>query len=537
MKYYNIEIRHTSIVVDNYVRGDIVPLERYLQTYDKGRFCYNDVAFYIDHKNNKLYLPSGIQYWLLEKNFRYNGTISKKYSPDNYMKVNQIRLKTKPRDDTQREAINFCIGDGKYDVNRRSSQLFLNLNTGKGKTYVTIAVSAFFSIKTAILMYAQSWIQQWRDRILEYTDTKNDEIYTIIGSFSIQRLLNDMVDTKKIKYYLIGLDTLREYGKTNGWEAVHELFIKLHIGLKIYDEAHLRPENIFMIDFYTDVWKTFYVTATPMMSDPYKDRVFQRAYSTVPKINLYNEETDAHTDYLAILYNSHPSAVDLQNCRTNYGFNIIWYANYLPTRPNYYNMLWIVLEDFVFSKISKEGKVLIYIGTNNSIIRTYDWLKYTYPFYDIGIFTTLVKKEEKQQQLEKKIILSTAKSAGVAVDIKGLEFTVDICDPAKSQVIIRQKLGRTRDWDTLFIDVVDYGFPELRYYYQSKQKIFRKYARKILDPIRLTDMDIRDRLIRLRQKETMTLNQLNERENLKQVMCIRKQVMVFKDESKNGVQY
>ena len=104
-------------------------------------------------------------------------------------------------------------------------------------------------------------------------------------------------------------------------------------------------------------------------------------------------------------------------------------------------------------------------------------MRYNYPFLDIGIFTTLVDKSEKRKQLDKKIILSTAKSAGVAVDIKGLEFTIDICEPGKSEVIVRQKLGRTRDQNTLFIDVVDCGFPELRNYYQQKQRIYRKYAR------------------------------------------------------------
>lgn len=530
-----VEIRHTSVAISNYTRGDNPYMEKFLQVYDKGRFCQKDVAIYFDDKKNMVYLPSGIQRWFLEKHFGHHNITTKVY-PDNYMKSKQIQMKTKPRDDVQIEAIDFCIGADRHPGNRTKNQIFLNLNTGKGKTYVMIAVSAYFSVKTAILMYAQSWINQWKECILEYTDTTEKEIYIIMGSWSIKKILTGQVDPRKYKYFLMTLSTLQEYGKENGWEEVHKLFKMLYIGLKIYDEAHMRPENIFLIDFYTDVFKTFYVTATPMLSDPYKNIVFQRAYSTVPKINLFNEKTDPHTDYQVIYFNSRPNAVDLSRCQTKYGFNIIWYANYLPTKPIYYHLLWVIMDDLIH-KLSPTGKILIYIGTNQSIMMTYHWLKYMYPLHTIGIFTTIYSKEEKKEQLKKQIILSTTKSAGLAVDIKGLEFTLDIDDPAKSPVVVRQKLGRTRDWDTLFIDVIDVGFPALRRFAQERLKVFKKYARNMFPPINLTDVIIRDRLMRIRERDAAHLKQLQERENLKPVMQARKQVIVFKDDTYNTIQY
>lgn len=516
------------------MRGQCPRLERYLQVWDKGRFCYNDVGFFIDGETNTLYLPSGMQRWVIQKNFPHERFFVKVH-PDNYMKVKQIRLKYPPRDDTQKEAIDFCIGGEKYPENRKANQIFLNLNTGAGKSYCIIAISAYFSIKTAVLMYAQSWLAQWKNYILEYTDTKPKEIYTILGSASITRLLNGQVNHKPIKYYLISLGTIREYGDTNGWDKVHELFKFLYIGIKVFDEAHLQPENLFKIDFYTDVWKTYYVTATPMLSDTFKNVVYQRSYSTVPKINLFNEETDPHTDYQCIKFNSHPSAIDLSKCQSKYGFNIIQYANYLPTKKEYYQVLWLII-DWVLGRLPKDGKVLIYIGTNQSIMLTYYWLKYTYPFHSIGIFTTIYGKEEKKKQLEKQIILSTNKSAGLAVDIKGLEYVIDIADPSKSSVVVRQKLGRTRDWDTLFIDVIDVGFPAIRRFAQERLKVFKKYARRIRPEVILSDAVIRENLMKLRQKEEQQLRQLQARENLKEVMTIKKQVMLFKDEQYNYCQ-
>ena len=529
-----VEKRHTCIIVRNYIRGDKVYFERYFQAYNRGRFCYDDIAMYIDNETHTLYLPAGIEMWIVYKYFGRD--IFYKNNPDYFYKVPQIKLKTKPRDDVQKEALSFCVGGEKYIENRNAHQLFVNLNTGKGKTYVMVATSAFFSVKTAIIMCSLDWIKQWKEKILEYTDTKEDEIYIIAGVHSIVKLLKELKDHKEVKYYLMSHDTLRSYGDKYGWQKVRELFQYLKVGIKVYDEAHLYPLNIFKIDYFTDTWKTYYLTATPMLSDPFRNIVFQRAYSNVPKINLFNEELDPHTDYLPIFYNSHPTPVDLHDCQNHYGFNIIWYANYLCMKQEYYNVLWIVL-DWALERLSPNGKILIYIGTNLAIQLTYNWIKYHYRFYSIGTFSSLVPKEEKKEQLNRKIILSTTKSAGAAVDIKDLEITIDIDDPSKSQVIIRQKLGRTRNWHTTFIDVIDIGFPQLQRYYELKQPVFNKYANKMIKPVYLSDIEINNRLIKIKQRDEAIWYQMQQRQNLLPVMEFKKQVMVFDDPELNKVQY
>ena len=530
-----VEIRNTSILVHNYTRGDMPNFETFFQTYDSVRHCYSDVALYIDPLTDTLYLPGGTPRWILEKYFT-PADITYLNRTDPFVKVNKIKLSSIPRDDTQKEALRFCLTQGEYQKYKNKHQFFLNLNTGKGKTYCTIFTTAFLGIRSAIIMSSLDWIEQWKERILEYTNTKEDEIYIIAKSVSITKIQRNMVDIKKIKYFLISHDTIRAYGDKYGWDEVTDLFINLKIGVKIYDEAHLYTTNIFKIDFYTNTWRTYYLTATPMLSDVFKNKVFQRAYGTVPKIDLYNQEEDAHTDYIAILYNSHPSVVDLQNSKTNYGFNIMWYSNYIVSRPAYYQILWILLDEVLEKKLSKDGKVLIYIGTNQAIQITYNWIRYMYPDYSVGIFTTLTEKKHKREQLDCKIILSTGKSAGAALDIKNLEITIDLADPAKSPVIIRQKLGRTRDWNTLFIDIIDIGFPALRFYYKQRLSVFKKYARKINPPKYLEDKDIRERILSIQAKSKLLLKQAQERKNLKEVITIQKQVMKFTNSEYNYFQ-
>lgn len=94
----------------------------------------------------------------------------------------------------------------------------------------------------------------------------------------------------------------------------------------------------------------------------------------------------------------------------------------------------------------------------------------------MGIFTSTYTQAEKQVALSKTIILSTTKSAGAALDIRGLKATFVLNEPFKSEVLARQTLGRTRNDDTDYIEFVDTGFTSTRQYYRAKKPIFKKYA-------------------------------------------------------------
>ena len=78
--------------------------------------------------------------------------------------------------------------------------------------------------------------------------------------------------------------------------------------------------------------------------------------------------------------------------------------------------------------------------------------------------------------LNNKIILTTTKSAGAALDIDGLEMTIILNEPFKSKVLAQQTLGRTRGQNTLYVDIIDIGFRSICYYYNAKKPVFRKYA-------------------------------------------------------------
>lgn len=509
-----IELRHTCIIIHNYEMGDCEKIERKFSIWNKGYHRFDFMNLYYDEENKDLYLPSGIDLGMIFDVFGENDVFHK-IDPDPYDQFKRpSRLKNLPRNDIQRQTIDFCLGRGNYINNHRVSQLFVNLNTGAGKTYILIAVTAYYGIKTALIMNSLDWLEQWKLKIMEHTDTTEDEIYVISGAGSIAKLLQGYIVHSKIKYYLVSHATLRAYGSRYGFHKIRELFQYLGIGIKIFDEAHRYPDNIFLIDCFTDVWKTYYLTATPILSDPHENTIYQRSYKRIPKINLFDAKKDPRTEYVAILFNSHPSPIDLDRCVNVYGFSLIKYVNYLVVNQYYYKLLWVVM-DMVLQ--NTEGKILVYIGTNFGIQRTYEWLKYYYPGVSVGRYSSLVPKEQKRKELNNKIILTTLKSAGENSDIPELEKTIVLASPFNSAQLARQTLGRTRERDTMYIDIVDVGFPALNAYYKNKQKVFKKYATACKE-IRLNDYAISNSISNILNRDRKFVEDTQKRTDLKQVI-------------------
>ena len=483
MEKHKLEVKHSCIKINNYELGDLPATEKFFSIWDKGKFKAFPKGMKYDEDTKTLYLPRGTSISILERSLGVNAFIDMHHDP--IQQVNPIMLKYLPRDDVQREGIKFILGKGEYEYTARKSQISVNLSPGEGKTYLTVAAAAYHGVRMAMITSNVEWINQWFEKIQEYTDTTADEIYIIRGKTSIVMLLNGMHDISRYKFILCSHGTLKSYGDRYGWDKVGELFRFMGIGLKIYDEAHLYFDNICAVDFATDTYKTIYLTATPARSDRFEDKIYQASFKSVPSLDLFDDERDPRTHYVAFHYSSEPSPVQVQHCRGRYGFNIIKYVDYVTRRPNFYELLFILLE------IAKtKGRTLIYIGKIDAIYRVYGWINYNFPELRgmVGMCHSGIDPSLKAAEKQKFIILSTTKSCGAASDISGLKLTINLADPFSSHVTAIQTLGRTRDRDTMYIDVVDNGFATLKSYYQHKQGVFAKRALDFRDVILKRDM-------------------------------------------------
>lgn len=477
MEDKKIVVKHSRIEINNYEPGDCGKLEYIFSVWDP--VYHTNVIKGIEYieEEKKLIVPRGIDIPWLENMFCCNAYVSK--TPDEYEYMDQVPIKYLAKDERQLRILKFILGKDEYTYTKTKSQLACNSATGSGKTFVTVASICFSGSRAVIITSSLDWLEQWKARILEYTPLNEKDIYMIAGSQTINKLL--CRDPLNYKIFLASHSTLKSYGDKNGWEKVHELFKYMKVSMKVFDEAHLYFDNMAKIDFHTNTKKTLYLTATPQRSDKDENTIYQLYFKNIPSIVLFDEHQDPHVNYIAMHFNSHPTPMDLKKCNASrYGFARTTYTNYVVNTPNFAKLLYILID----MTLGINGKVLIYIGTNQAIAVVKELILEQFPFLEdsVGVYTSVVT-DNKEMQLCKKFILSTTKSCGAASDITDLGVTINLAEPFKSPVLAQQTLGRCRADNTLYIDVVDNGFYQTKKYYSAKKPIFSQYAKSCSDVI------------------------------------------------------
>lgn len=478
---YKITLKQTSIVIDNYILGSCPDLEKYFTLFDINKYEEYYYGIIYDEENLRLIIPRGVDVGLIETLLESKSIINKSYDKFDY--IERFKLKLPPRDNDQIQTLNFLCGEKEFYKNKYHSQLAINLNTGAGKTYCAIAYLGIVSHRGIVITSSMSIILQWKERCKQYSNITDKEILILNGSNTCLRIINGTLDISKYKLILSTHSTIRNFGITYGWGKVTKLFKDMRVGTKIYDECHKDFQNLYTIDFYTNTYKTIYISATLNRSFVDEDFVYQLYLKNVPKISLFDPDKDNRTKYISIKFDSEPTHIERGEVYDyKYGINRLRYIKYLINNENFHKAS-IYIINLIYSKLKENEKALIYIGTNEAIKIFHDWFMdvFNYKYNDLGVFTSLLSQKQKQEQLSKKIILTTTKSAGEAIDIDNLKITVVLAEPFKSKVIAKQTLGRTRNKDTLYIELVDISFKKIIEYYEFKKEVFEKHATECLN--------------------------------------------------------
>ena len=464
-----IEVNYSFIKINDYNQGDCVKLESYFRTWNEAyhRVEYKHIRF--DKDEHCLYLPRGMDIWLIEKLLGCKACYIQKPSPIAYN--DKIGMKFPPRDAKQKETLKFLTGSQEYRPYKDYTQYLVALSPGVGKTYVTTAYIAMMGMKALVISYNLS--DQWYERIGQYTDIRPQEVYNIQGMPSINSLMRKTPEElSKYKIYLATHDTLKSLIASKGAKALTELIAHLGIGIKVFDEAHKQFENMCTLDYLCNTAKTIYLTATPVRNDAQENNIYMTYFKNVPKISLF-DESDKHVKYLAIKYSSSPNLRDMDKCMSKYGFNRNSYANYAVQQDEFYALIFAIID--ICNKM--KGKKLIYLASNHAIEVLYNWLttdiRFWYLWDKVGIYSSINKN--KQAALDKEIILTTSGSAGEGLDVPGLICGVNLADPTSSEPLNRQRFERVRARG-YFLDVVDEGFKPIVRYYYANQKIYSNFA-------------------------------------------------------------
>jgi Type III restriction enzyme, res subunit len=474
-----IKVRHTSIVVPNYEQGDNQKIEDMLSVWNDVYFRMDTIGFHYNEEKKELMLPRGLDINYLERQF--NRPLEVSYKPDPHAPAS-FQLKTEPRSDIQRKSISFLLGEGDFGYTKTRSQLTLNLDTGDGKTYCVIAALTFMKTKSMIITHTDNIKNQWKNSLIKMTNIDEKYIFNIDGSSTIKKIMK--LDKLPYKVYLVNHRTIHSYAKKHGWEAVGELFKKIEIGVKVFDEAHLEFENLMKTDLHTSTKKTFYLTANFERSQFKENRVFNLCFKNIARYGIETKgEKRKHIIYVPIMFNSKPGLEDRGGMRGRKGwFDKNKYSDYLINeRPMFFDLLKWVL-GFVEGKF--DGKILLMLSKINATEAAYEFIKESFPDKTVGVYNSQIGDEEKEKSLMADIISSTPKSMGTGTDVPGLRCVIN-AEPYTSAIMANQASGRLREYGedkyTLYIELIDTGFPDVVKMYKKRLPIFKKKCHKILE--------------------------------------------------------
>lgn len=462
-----IVLNNTSIDIYDYKPEDCEELEKSLSIFDTRCFCWRPKGLIYDNDKKILTVPRGIDVSFLENKLKAPVKINKNY---NEYEKTEFKLKTEPRDDIQKKAIAFLTGRDKFKYTQPQSQLSLNLDTGDGKTYCVIAALSILKCKAIIITHTENVKEQWINSLNKFTSIDKRKICNVTGTKVFEKLYEN---GSLYDIYLVNHRTISEYAKKYNWNKLNDLFKILKVGIKVFDEAHIEFQSILNVDLNTNVYKTFYITATFERTDQAENRLFKLCFKNISKYGYETRgEKRKHIKYLAVLFDSKPNMEDKMLIRGPKGFNRHAYMDYELEKGMIYDVIEFVMNNF--SEMS--GKCLILSSKIASSESIAEYVKKWYPDKDIRTFHSKMSKKDKEGYKEADIISTTPQSCGTGFDLPGLRYNI-MCEPYNAHITAQQVCGRLReipDEYTYHVELIDIGFPKVKDMYKKRLSVFKE---------------------------------------------------------------
>ena len=479
MNKLDIYAYNSRFEIHNYELGDLPQLEKTFSVWEDITHC-SLPKYHYDEDNRILYIPRGYDYYKLE--VMVGKSVVYKKESNEKKKVN-FTINTPPRENVQKESVRFLAGLEEYSRMRGESQLVLSLPPGTGKTYCAIAACSLLQTKTMVIVSTDDLRNQWKEKIKEYTNLPKSSICIIKGPKEMQEL--GKIKESKLKnhvFYITTHSTLRSYMNTHGFYSLNPLFEKLGIGIKIVDEAHLQYLNILKIDYATNVWKTFYLTATFGQSEKIEDILFQNAFNKVFK--LYKKSSSRkHVIYIAGLFSSRANAIEKESVKGRKGLDKCRYISYELEKGDILKAYEYFI-DLLIRKKMIEGKTLVLSSKKESCDILKEFTEQLLPSYSSCVHYSGNKVDDFGPY---GIIFATSKMLGTGNDISGLRAIINL-EPIRSPRNTLQIFGRLREYssdkDTYYIELVDKSIPPVASMYRDRVNLLKNLCKQFI-PVKL----------------------------------------------------
>lgn len=373
-----------------------------------------------------------------------------------------------------------------YDLNH--FKWFVNCPQGFGKTFISIFAMHYFRVNTLIMCYSTDILQQWKEKIEEYTNFPMRRVITLDSGKLITMIIGGEFPIDEYSIFLATPGILTNYGEKHGYECIHQLFEKLKLGLKIYDEAHRNLGRITKIDALTSVAKTIYLSGDFAQASKYKTVFMRRMFENVPL--LRPDDAIAfdmrYTIAAVVEYNSKPTDLDVINCMGKRGMDVWHYMEYQMNKGVLERVIYWILDKIVSMK-EVNRRTLLLTSMIEHCDRLYDLISERYDSIIVGKYHgDNAPEDNKHTKEHAQIIVATYSSFSTGIDTTCIKYVISTS--MSNRVEDSQASGRARpladEENCIFWMLVDVGFEKL-----VKKEVERiDYLKqvKVKDVIKLT---------------------------------------------------
>lgn len=416
-------------------------------------------------------IPQGMLYRALEQ----CGVKARIVKSDNfsYDLVAGYNMKNQPKDEKQASVIKKVIQAFNDD-----ERVIVSLQTGQGKTYVATNILSHLKVKCIVLVKSNELKKQWLESFKTHTDVKGKDLYVIeTGEDWMALKEGNFYDPQIIiathKSLSIFLDKIGQVEFT-------KFLLEKKIGMKICDEFDLENSSMFKFDTTASLRYNLYLSATTFKSSRDDNRVFQKIFLNVTDIGK-EFRVKVERNGLFIHYTSNPTRKEYyatqKYTKDGWQFDYQKYHAYIIHKKSYAKPLKQLWDKMIKKRYESDAtlKTVFFVGRAGELSETFrDDLANLFglPKEEIAILNSDTPKKDRPDIMkDAELIVSTSKSLGRGIDLKGLDIIVDLetraSESEATQVIGRVSRTGMKNVGT-YIQLIDHSFDTVVRNYNNK---------------------------------------------------------------------
>lgn len=352
-------------------------------------------------------------------------------------------------------------------------------------TFTTVYGITQMNRKALIVTHMTKIKDQWISTLTKMFDYPKDMIMELTSN-DLQKAF-DGTDLGKDVYF-ISHQTITRWITSQSPTSLNTLLARLGIGVKVIDEYHLHWRNSLILDMFTNVDKTIYLTATFDRSDGEQSRLFRRITASIPTYGTTISTQDKHVEYHPITYTTKCPFPKVKSFSNGMGMGI---RKWLVAKWFHHDDPEDTTNKIIFSLIEKclqsEGRILVTVGSIDASDMLAAKIQQQYPDYIVDSINSHKSAKRNDEVKEKAdIIVSTIQSSGTGVDIRKLRYIIN-AETYSSRVTAEQFIGRLRPYfnnegeqlPTYMFDLVDKSIIYCNIYYKARYKRLKELAKTI----------------------------------------------------------